>query len=105
MFDLRNCNGADTPFTTTNKLSKIIGEEDTDLTQYRRVIGGLQCVVLTRLDIAHVVNRLSQFMANLLQPHWMDCKGVLRYLKETIDFGLIFKKSDSLDLIIYSDAD
>ena len=44
-------------------------------------------------------------MANPLQPHWTACKRVLRYLKETIDYGLTFKKSDSFDLIAYSDAD
>ena len=44
-------------------------------------------------------------MSNSLQPHWTACKRVLRYVKETIDYGLTFKKSDSFDLIAYSDAD
>ncbi|KAH9760863.1 hypothetical protein KPL70_000309 [Citrus sinensis] len=44
-------------------------------------------------------------MSNPLQPHWLACKRVLRYLKETIDYGLTFKKSDSFDLVAYSDAD
>ncbi|KAH9660135.1 hypothetical protein KPL70_024106 [Citrus sinensis] len=44
-------------------------------------------------------------MANPLQPHWTSCKGVLRYLKETIDYGISLKKSDSFDLVVYSNAD
>ena len=44
-------------------------------------------------------------MANPLQPHWTAYKRVLRYLKETVDYGMIFKKSDFLDIIAYSDAD
>ena len=41
-FDLQNCNGADTPFATTDKLSKLMGTKYSDPTQYRRAIGGLQ---------------------------------------------------------------
>ena len=104
-FDMKNCNGLDTLLATTEKLSKYVGEKCADSTQYRRAIGGLQYVVLTRLEIAYAVNKLCQFMANPLQPHWTACKRVLRYLKETIDYGLVFKKSSCLDLIAYSDAD
>lgn len=60
--------------------------------------------MLTRPEIAYAVNKLSQFMANPLQPDWTTCKGVLRYLKETIDYGISLKKSDSLDLVVYSNA-
>ena len=104
-FDLQNCNGADTPLATTDKLSKFLETKYSDPTQYRRTIGGLQYVVLTRPEIAYAVNKLSQFMASPLQPHWLACKRVLRYLKETVDYGLSFRKSDSFDLIAYSDAD
>lgn len=44
-------------------------------------------------------------MANPLQPHWLACKRVLRYLKEAVDYGLMFKKSSFLDLVVYSYAD
>ena len=40
-FDLKNCNGLDTPLATTEKLSKYVGEKCADSTQYRRAIGGL----------------------------------------------------------------
>ena len=104
-FDLQNCNGADTPLATTDKLNKFVGTKYSNPTQYRRAIGGLQYVVLTRPEIAYAVNKVSQFMASPMQPHWLACKRVLRYLKETIDYGLSFKKSFSFDLIAYSDAD
>lgn len=51
-FDLKNCNGSDTSLATTEKLSKNMGEKHADSTQYRRAIGGLQYVVLTRPEIA-----------------------------------------------------
>ncbi|KAH9751077.1 hypothetical protein KPL71_014139 [Citrus sinensis] len=104
-FDLKECKGTDTPLATTEKLSKNMGEDLTDATQYRKAIGGLQYTVLTRPEIAYVVNKLSQFMANPLQPHWIACKRVLRYLKETIDYGLTFRRSDFVDLVLYIDVD
>ncbi|KAH9687883.1 Integrase catalytic domain-containing protein [Citrus sinensis] len=58
-FDLKNCNGLDTPLATTEKLSKYVGEKCADSTQYRRAIGGLQYVVLTRPKIAYAVNKLT----------------------------------------------
>ena len=82
-----------------------MGEDFTDATQYRKAIGGLQYAVLTRPEIAYAVNKLSQFMANPLQPHWLACERVLRYLKATINYGLTFRSSDFLDLVIYTDAD
>ncbi|KAH9658913.1 hypothetical protein KPL70_023664 [Citrus sinensis] len=102
---IENCNGADTPLATTDKLSKFMGSKYSNPTQYRSAIGGLQYDVLTRPKIAYAVNKLSQFMASPLQPHWLACKRVLRYLKETIDYDLSFRKSDSFDLVAYSDAD
>ncbi|KAH9687889.1 Integrase catalytic domain-containing protein [Citrus sinensis] len=49
----------DTPLATTEKLSKYVGEKCADSTQYRRAIGGLQYVVLTRPKIAYAVNKLN----------------------------------------------
>lgn len=68
---MQKYNGVDTPLAITKKLSKNTRKEYIDLTQYRRAIGSLQYVVLTRLEIACVINKLSQFMANPSQPHWI----------------------------------
>lgn len=104
-FDLKNCNGVYSPLATPKKLSKSSGEVLTDSTQYRRAIRGLQYAVLTRPKIAYVVNKLSQFRLILYKPRWIGCKRVLRYLKEAVDCGLMFKQSNYLDLVTYSNAD
>jgi hypothetical protein len=39
------------------------------------------------------------------QVQWEALKRVMRYVKKTIDHGLVFKKTDSLKLLGYSDAD
>lgn len=44
-------------------------------------------------------------MSKSLDTHWSACKRVLRYLKETSNFGLEFRKGDKLDLVSFFDVD
>ena len=77
-----------TPMASTTNLSAFEGEPFPDHTLYRSTVGALQYLALTQLDIAFIVNKLSQFMQKPLLPHWQSVKRLLRYLKNTIHFGL-----------------
>ena len=56
--------------------------------------------------MTYLVSILSRYKANPTSDHWTTAKRVLRYLKGTIDFGLIYEK-DVKDLKVsgYSDSD
>ncbi|PKU72082.1 putative mitochondrial protein [Dendrobium catenatum] len=73
-------------------------------TMYRRIIGSLQYLILTRPDIAFSVNLLSQHMHDPAPQHVYLLKRLLRYLQGTIEFGLPITKSN-LCLSSFSDAD
>lgn len=60
---------------------------------------------MTRPDISFTVNKLSQFLQSPTVDHWKACKRILRYLKQTVDFGLHFKPASRVVLEGYSDAD
>ncbi|XP_019198962.1 PREDICTED: uncharacterized protein LOC109192715 [Ipomoea nil] len=74
-------------------------------TQYRRIVGALQYLTITRLDLVYSVNRLCQFMHSPTTEHWVLLKRVLRYVKGTQDLGLRLTPSASSDLHAYSDSD
>ncbi|KAH9658932.1 protein kinase domain-containing protein [Citrus sinensis] len=64
----------------------------------------LQYAVLTRPELTYSVNKLSQFMSDPRQPYWIACKRVLRYLKNTMNTCLKFKKSEYFYLVAYTYA-
>ncbi|RVW92289.1 Retrovirus-related Pol polyprotein from transposon RE2 [Vitis vinifera] len=73
-----------TPLSTTASLKCFDGTTPVDNTDFRRVIGSLQYLSLTRPDISFAVNKLSQFMHKPTTAHWTATKRLLRYLKQTI---------------------
>jgi hypothetical protein len=93
------------PMAANVSLSQFSGSNFNDVTLYRSTVGALQYLSLTRPDIAFAVNKVSQFMHAPRDVHWSAVKRILRYLKSTIDYGLLIKKCSSQQLFAYSDAD
>ena len=63
-------------------------------------------MTITRPDIAHVVNSVSQFLHSPTKDHFFAVKRILRYVKGTLHFGLTFHSFAALGaLVAYSDAD
>lgn len=93
-----------TPITPSSKLTKL-GDIHSNPKEYRTLVGSLQYLAFTRVDIAYAVNKLSQFMHAPMSEHWQAAKRVLRYLAGTSTHDFYFKRNDSLSLHAYSDAD
>lgn len=64
------------------------GAPKTDGNAYRSVLGKLQYLSFTRPDITYSVNKLTQFNTSPSVLHWKAVKRILRYLKETIQYGI-----------------
>jgi histone deacetylase 1/2 len=56
---------------------------------YISVVGALQYVTLTRPENSYSVNKVCQFMSHPLDSHWVAVKRILRYLKGTLQQGLL----------------
>ncbi|CAJ2637864.1 unnamed protein product [Trifolium pratense] len=71
---------------------------------YRQIIGALQYLNLTRPDLSFAINKLSQFMHKPTSLHLQHLKRLLGYLKATLNFGILLRKSTTLNLQAYTDA-
>ncbi|WKA04845.1 hypothetical protein VitviT2T_022844 [Vitis vinifera] len=99
-----------TPLPSGTKISLHSGDKLSDPTEFRVVVGSLQYLLLTRLDIAFAVNKLSQFMHTPTIEHCTLVKCLLRYLCGTPGHGLQLYCDSPLSLHAYalhaySDAD
>lgn len=101
------CKPVTSPMATTEKLSKAIGNPLTsdEATKYRSIVGALQYLTLTRLDISFAVNKVCQFLQSPTNDHWTAVKRILRYLKHTSEDGLHISRSASMTVTAYSNAD
>ncbi|KAJ4747967.1 Subtilisin-like protease [Rhynchospora pubera] len=66
------------------------GETHKDPTVYKRLIGKLLYLTITRPDITYAVSVLSQFMQSPSQEHLQAAYRVLRYLKREPGKGLLY---------------
>lgn len=104
-YNMTNAKPVTTPMASSPKLHLNSGVSLSDPTSYRRLIGSLQYLQFTWLDIAYAVNKLSQFMHKSTEDHWQAAKRILRYLAGTPTHGIFYSSSNKLILHAYSDAD
>ncbi|KAG6427327.1 hypothetical protein SASPL_111569 [Salvia splendens] len=102
---LLGCKPASTPMDPTKQLQSDAGEPLADPTVYRRLIGRLVYLCITRPDITFAVNKLSQFLANPCSEHLLAGERVLKYLKGTLGHDLFYSANSDSTLSIFSDAD
>lgn len=106
-FGMAECKSAWTPMEANCKLSIPAMKDEGIMSKfpYQRLIGALMYLaVTTRPDIAYAVNFMSQFNSNYNQEHWKSAKRILRYIRGTLDYGLLFTKTNT-ELYGVVDAD
>ena len=76
------------------RLQEDKGKDLEDVTLYRQLVGGFIYLTLTRPDISYVVGVVSRYMSNPKKPHLDAVRRILRYVKGTINFGVLCKKTN-----------
>lgn len=69
------------------------------------LIRSLRYLTCTRLDILYVVSLVIRYMESPTKSYWNAAKRILRYLKGTTNFGLLYSKSNEFKLATHSDSD
>ncbi|KZV54466.1 hypothetical protein F511_18951 [Dorcoceras hygrometricum] len=102
---LLGCKPRSTPMDANIKLTQDDGDMLPDPSSYRRLIGRLLYLTVTRPDLAFAVNRLSQYVSKPRIPHIEAALNILRYVKGTVGQGLFYGSNSDLKIKFFSDAD
>lgn len=95
----------DTPLQQHHKLGSSTSPLFKDSALYRRIIGRLIYITLTRLDISYPVHLISQFMQAPRRDHYDAAIRVLKYLKARPGQGLFLRADNDLQLYAFCDSD
>ncbi|CAL1400086.1 unnamed protein product [Linum trigynum] len=94
-----------TPIEQSHHLGHDPSAPAADPASFRRHVGRLLYLIVTRPDITYAVNILSQAVQSPTQAHVDAAARVLRYLKSCPGRGLFLSASRDLTLTAYCDAD
>ena len=87
---MSECKAVSTPLDQNMKLYSNDEAKEADGTLYCQLVGSVNYLTTTRPNISYSVSILSQFLAKPCETHWKAAKQVLRYLKGTTDYGLLY---------------
>jgi hypothetical protein len=94
-----------TPLEQNHRLAESTGEKLKDAERYRRLVGRLIYLTITRPELSHSVHILAQFMQEPLEPHYDAALRVMKYLKGNPGQGILLHVNSELQLNAYCDSD
>ena len=104
-FESINYKSTTSPLDPTEKLRLTEGKLLQDPTYYRKLVGKLNFLANTRMDIAYSVQHLSQFMQSPREPHLKAAYHVLRYLQHDPTLGVFVSNRPDITISAYCDSD
>lgn len=104
-FGMNQCNPSVTPADPNADLMRI----ETDINfegPYRECVGSLMfAAIVSRPDIAYSVGVASRFLNNPTVAQWNAVKRIIRYLKNTANYGIEYLRQPEYNLNGFCDAD
>lgn len=111
-YGMHDCKPLETPVAKGDKFSLTqcpkgsLEIQEMQKFPYASVVGSLMYAqVCTRPDIAFITGMLGRYLSNPGMDHWKAAKRVMRYLKRTKHHALTYRRSETLEIIGYSDSD
>jgi len=93
------------PLMPNLKLYAHLGQPLEDPNRFRRLVGKLIYLSITRPDISFAVQFLTQFMSSPIDAHMKEAYHFLRYLKATSEHRVLFAKDSNFQLRAFCDLD
>jgi hypothetical protein len=104
-FGLNGKSRGRTPMSTSVKISSDLVGKLVDPSLYRSMIGSLMYLTASRPDIAFSVGVCARFQANPKESHITAVKGIIRYVNDTLSYGVWYSRETNLVVVGYSDGD
>ena len=111
-FNVQSCSSDKAPIVKGDGFSKgqcphnDIERDKMKAVPYSSIMGSLMYAqVCTRSDIAFIVGMLGRYLSDPSQSHWKVAQKVLRYLQGTKDLMLTYQRTDTLEVVGFSDSD
>ena len=93
---MTDCKPCSTPVDTQAKLSADMGDPVVDPTAYRSLAGALHYLTFTRPDLTYAIQQVCLHMHDPRESHLAALKRLLRYVRGTVDLGLVLHRSSPL---------
>ncbi|KAF5472043.1 hypothetical protein F2P56_008791 [Juglans regia] len=91
--------------STSVKLSTNGSGKNVEQSLYRSMIRSLLYHTASRPDITFSVGVCARFQVNPKESHLVAVKRILRYVNETVNYGIWYSRDFSTELAGYSDVD
>ena len=102
---LLGCKPVATPMEQNHKLLADKGPFYRDPVRFRRVVGRLVYLAITRPELSYTIHILSQVMHKPREAHWDAVVRVLKYLKGCPGQGIMLKAVSDLRIRAFCDSD
>ncbi|KAJ4808000.1 Retroelement pol polyprotein-like [Rhynchospora pubera] len=96
---------ASTPMEQNHRLAESVGDKFKDPAKYRRLIGRLIYLTITRPELCYSVHILAQFMQDPHQTHYEAALRIVRFFKGNPGQGLLLRADGDLQLNGFCDSD
>ena len=104
-FQMENCNAVAVP-SDCNQVLENFNNSKASNCEYRELVGSLLYLALgTRPDISYAVGIVSRYLEQPKIAHEMALKRIFKYVKGTINYGILYNNTGEYKLDVYSDAD
>nr|GEY79581.1 uncharacterized mitochondrial protein AtMg00810-like [Tanacetum cinerariifolium] len=104
-YSFESCDPVDTPMVEKSKLDEDKEGKSIDPSHYRGMIGTLLYLTASRPDLQFAICMCTRYQARPTKKHIHAVKRIFRYLRETVNRGLLYLKDSSVALTTFADAD
>lgn len=104
-FSMAECNAVGVP-ADPNQVLENFDESEEAKFPYRQLVGSLMYLAVgTRPDISFSVGIVSRFLEKPKIAHVTAAKRIMKYIKGTLNYGIVYQSKAENQIVGYSDAD